>query len=158
MKNGMVGGNVMLACLVTDLSPRSIQSEKLDKYKTRIIDVYKSQGFCVDGVPFSTPLYSKVIYIHLHQTTIDVDNMSKPLVDAFKGILYDDDKIINHRVCSKISLSDLDSYELNLTVLPAKIAEKLDELFSLSSEHILYYEIGNFSESMVYMGGERYET
>lgn len=145
----------MLACFLTNTRPRSIQADRVQIYKERLIDEFHNQGLSFTGTPYSSPLYSKVIYIHLRKTDIDVDNMSKPLVDAFKGILYRDDKIINHRVCSKISLNDIDSYELNLAALPTEIAEKFDKYLAENSDHILYYEIGEFSESMVYVGGEK---
>ena len=148
----------MLACLVTDLTPLSIQASKLQGYKKRLLKEFQAQRISFSGIPFSFSLYSKVIYIHLRHTSLDVDNMSKPIVDAFNGVLYTDDKIINHRVCSKISFDDLGSYELDLKALPPEILERFDKYLSRGSEHILYYEIGKFNETMVYIGGEKHET
>lgn len=142
----------MLACLVTDLQPRSIQAKNVQKYKTRLVDEFQKQGYSVSGVPFAEILYSKVIYIHVGKTNLDVDNLSKPLVDAFSGLIYDDDSTINHRVCSKISFNEIESYELNLAALPSKIAERFEELLDEKSNHIIYYEVGRFSEDMVFVG------
>jgi len=144
----------ILACFVTNMRPRSIQAEGVQKYKTNLIEEFKNQGISFHGSPFSSALYSKIIYIHLARADIDVDNMSKPLVDAFKGILYVDDIVINHRVCSKISYNDFIEYEMNLTSLPTQVIERFDKYLEEKSEHILYFEIGHFSKSMVYIGGE----
>ena len=148
----------MLACFVTNICPRSIQAQGVQKYKKNLIEEFNNQRVSFKGTPFSSALYSKIIYIHLAKTDIDVDNLSKPLVDAFKGILYDDDIIINHRVCSKISYNDFIAYEINIESLPSEIIERFDGYLEEKSEHILYFEIGNFSESMVYIGGEKDET
>jgi len=145
----------MLACLITNQAPRSIQSRNLPQYKKYLINEFHHHGYSSSEKPFSFSLYSKVIYIHRsRKAPVDVDNMSKPLVDAFNGIIYSDDNIINHRVCSKISRHDINAYELNLTVLPDAVAEKFDEYLENDSEHILYYEVGTFSESMVFAGAE----
>ena len=42
--------------------------------------------------------------------------------------------------------------------LPSVVAKRFDKYMNEGSEHILYYEIGNFKESMVYVGGDRYEA
>ena len=150
----------MRACLVTDLEPLSVGANVNNKriYKSKLVDEFNNQGVSFEGVPFSTSLYSKIIYIHLKKTALDVDNMSKLLVDAFKGTMYVDDDIINHRVCSKISFYDINPRELNITILPKEIFVRFDKYIAKESKHILYYEIGDFSESMVYVGGERNET
>ena len=135
-----------------------MQAVNVQNYKKRLIEEFKNQGISFPGTPFSSALYSKIIYIHLAKTDIDVDNLSKPLVDAFKGIFYDDDGVINHRVCSKISYDDFIAYEINLKSLPSEIIERFDTYLEGKNEHILYFEIGNFSKSMVYIGGERDET
>jgi len=154
----MSGNDNILACFVTNMRPRSIQAIGVQKYKANLIEEFNKQGISFPGTPFSSALYSKIIYIHLTTTDIDVDNMSKPLVDAFKGIFYVDDIKINHRVCSKISYKDFIEYEMNLTSLPSQVIERFDKYLEEKSEHILYFEIGYFSKSMLYIGGEKSET
>ena len=78
------------------------------------------------------------IYIHSKSSDIDVDNMSKPFIDAFKGIIYPDDNIINHRICSKIKFDELELYKLQSDLLPVEIAEKLEKLITNKSPHIIY--------------------
>ncbi len=105
-------------------------------------------------IPIEDNIYSKIIYIHQKKIDIDVDNMSKPFVDAFKGIIYKDDNIINHRVCSRIWLKDFQSYEIDIFKLPDEIAEKFSNLIEEGAEHIVYYEIGEFSQSMIKIGAD----
>jgi len=151
----------MLACFVTDIRPRSSQGGRrgrLESYKQRLAEDFHNQGTIFSEAPFSLPLYSKVIYIHLRDTDLDVDNMSKPIIDAFNGIMYTDDKIIKHMVCSKISFNEFEFYNLNLKGLPAEVIDRFDTYLEEKSEHILYYEIGVFSESMVFIGRQDGET
>jgi hypothetical protein len=135
-----------------------MQAKFVDKYKQGLAEDFEEYVPLFPDLPSGGALYSKVIYIHAKTTTMDVDNMSKPLVDAFIGTIYTDDNIINHRVCSKISFNDLDACELNLSKLPSEVAEKFSELISAKSEHILYYEVGHFTGSMVCIGGAENEA
>ena len=83
-----------------------------------------------------------------------MDNLSKPFIDAFSDIIYSDDNIINHRICSKIALETLSFIELNMSNYPDQIAEKFDEYLGSNSDHILYFEVGEFKNNMVRFGGE----
>jgi len=122
---------------------------------TKEFEAYK----CLySNLPLEEKLYSKIIYIHKKNITTDVDNISKPFVDAFKGIIYQDDILIDHRTCSKIKLEDLGLFELNLSVLPTEISERFSQLLESQNEHIVYYEIGIFSEDMVFIGGGKHEA
>ena len=84
----------------------------------------------------------------------DSDNLSKPIVDAFNNIIYKDDKIIEHRICSKIKRENLDMIKININNLPEKIFEKWEEYIESDCEHILYFEVGEFKNEMVKFGGE----
>ena len=148
----------MIVCFVSGQKPKSIQAEGVAKYKQRLQQEFGYYKSLFPNLPISESIYSKIIYIHANSSDIDVDNMSKPFVDAFKGIIYPDDNIINHRVCSKIRFDNLESYELQVDLLPIEIVEKLDSLIIDKSPHIIYFEIGLFSPNMVFFGGVRDET
>lgn len=144
-----------MICFVSSLKPFSIQSDGCKKYKERLAKEFNDNFKSIyPQIPLNESIYSKIIYIHSKKTDIDVDNMSKPFVDAFRGIIYIDDNIINHRVCTKIMLEDFETYEISIESLPDEIAEKLNELIENGSEHIVYYEIGKFSKNMIYIGDD----
>ena len=145
---------------MSEQKPLSVQAKpaNLEKYKKRLKLEFSEYEDIFPGLPLSTSLYSKIIYIHLQPTNADIDNISKPFVDTFKGIIYPDDNIINHRICSKIKFDDFNSYELQIDLLPDKIAKKLDFLLMEKRPHIVYYEIDKFSPDMVFFGGAKYAT
>lgn len=143
-----------MICFISNLKPFSIQAAGCQKYKERLIAEFEPYKLKYPQIPIEDNIYSKIIYIHQKKIDIDVDNMSKPFVDAFKGIIYKDDNIINHRVCSKIWLKDFQSYEIDIFKLPDEIAEKFSNLIEEGAEHIVYYEIGEFSQSMIKIGAD----
>lgn len=147
-----------MVCFVSDLKPFSIQSRGYQKYKLRLIAEFESYRVLFPKIPLNENIYSKIVYIYSKKTDIDVDNMSKPFVDAFRGIIYPDDNIINHRICSKIMLEDFQLYEIPIGSLPIEIAEKFNELIENGSEHIVYYEIDKFSENMICIGEGKNEA
>ena len=143
-----------MICFVSKYRPVSIQARNTERYKERLQEEFKEFRDIYPDLPLGEPLYSKIVYIHKRKTDIDVDKMSKPFVDAFRGIIYSDDNIINHRICTKIRLEDMAYCEIKLDNLPEKVAEKLDEYLSNGEEHIVYYEIGKFSNNLVSIGDE----
>ena len=146
-----------MVCFVSGQKPLSIQAKpkKLDNYKQRLKQEFENHKNIFINLPITGNIYSKIIYIHSKSSDIDVDNMSKPFVDAFKGIIYPDDNIINHRICSKIKFDEFETYRFQLNLLPVEISEKFDKLISDKSPHIIYFEIGLFSPDMVFLGGVR---
>ena len=150
----------MRVCFVSDQQPLSIQAtpKKLNRYKQRMRQEFEDYKHLFSDLPIVQSLYSKVIYIHSKSSSTDVDNLSKPFIDTFKGIVYPDDSIINHRTCSKISFDDFESYEFQLDLLPIEIFEKLDKLITNKSPHIIYFEVGLFTTEMVFFGGVKNEA
>lgn len=146
----------MICCFISDIKPLSIQAKGINAYKERLIENFKEykkigEKNSKQKIPIfnNESIYSKIIYIHSKKTTIDVDNMSKPLVDAFIGTIYSDDSIIDHRISSKILLKDFQTIEISMDNIPDEDAEKLNELLEKGSEHILYFEVSNFSGNMI---------
>jgi len=142
---------------VCNRKPLSIQSKHKAAFQNAIISDFSKYMTLYPDLPLHNNLYTKVVYIYSKATDIDVDNMSKPLVDAFRNIIYPDDNIISHRICSKILLSEYSTIELNLDSLPEVVILELDRLLESGAEHILYFEVGQFNPNMVQIG-EHHET
>jgi hypothetical protein len=140
---------------ISHQKPQSIQSKKpILPFQQKLRDDFEA-NFEYDDLPLSIPLYTKILYIYKEKKgdKLDVDNMSKPIVDAFKNIIYSDDNIINHRICSKIERSALDIVEIEETQLPRDITEKLIEFFRRDLDHILLFEVGVFTQDMIKFAG-----
>ena len=148
----------MKVCFISTQQPRSVQAEHVSQYKKRLKQEFEDFKYLFPDIPIDENIYSKLVYIHTKPSGLDVDNISKPFVDTFKGILYPDDNIINHRICSKIRFDEFESYEFQLDLLPIDVSEKLDDLISKKSPHIVYFEIGLFSPKMISFGGVKDEA
>lgn len=71
--------------------------------------------------PFDGELSAMIVYFFPGQTGLDVDGIIKPILDALKGLVYEDDHAIFEVVCRKISLSEL----TRLTNAPLKLVQSL---------------------------------
>lgn len=120
----------------------------------RLVNDFEKFKLIYKNIPVSSSIYSKIIYIHLRKTDIDVDNMSKPFIDAFRNIIYTDDSVIDHRICTKISYEDFETIDIDISSLPDKVLNEFDNLIQNRAEHILYFEVGDFNNSMIKVGEE----
>ena len=60
------------------------------------------------GPPVTVDVVVAITYFYFGQAPIDVDNMAKPILDALKGFIYQDDKQVTVLVSRKRDLgSDL---------------------------------------------------
>lgn len=141
-----------MVCFITNSKPLSFQAKCKTAYKNRLVKEFTNYKNDFSEIPFKNEIYSKIIYIYSKKADIDVDNMSKPFIDAFRNIIYTDDDIINHRICSKIKLDAFQTLDINLSVLPDDVAEKFDEYLQNGSEHIVYFEVDKFDNTMVKIG------
>ena len=82
----------------------------------------------------------------------DVDNLSKPLVDTFTGIIYEDDELIIKRSASIIALKDFDFVSVNATYMPLEIFEAFNKYYIEKEENIVYFEVGQFDVSQIKIG------
>jgi Holliday junction resolvase RusA-like endonuclease len=80
--------------------PRSIQSSSAS------LSTWKDQVASVARNVFSSPLRGKNISIRITVyyngfPSFDTDNISKPIIDALKGVVYRDDKQVMDRVARR---------------------------------------------------------
>lgn len=142
---------------ITNRCPLSYNSKNRSRYQDILRTDFSNFISQYPSIPLNASLYSKIIYIYKprrNNEILDVDNLSKLIVDAFNNIIYKDDKIIEHRICSKIKRENLDMIKININNLPEKIFEKWEEYIESDCEHILYFEVGEFKNEMVKFGGE----
>ncbi len=107
------------------------------------------------GLPISKKtLQSNIVYIHqLKQGCVpDVDNLSKPIVDAFCGVIYDDDKQIIRRSANIMELKDFDFVCVDATSMPYEIYEAFNNYYEAQETSILFFEVGEFDVSQIKIG------
>lgn len=110
-------------------------------------DFANRYGKLYTNLPLSEKnLQSLVLYIHhqLQKGTIpDVDNLSKPLVDAFSGIIYNDDKQIIKRTAIILELKDFDFVNVEATNMPYEIYNELSTYYYNKENHIILFKVDN---------------
>ncbi len=92
-------------------------------------------------------LYGIVYYFYKRKTGTDADNISKPIWDCLKGILFDDDKKIKLRTAGLIDISKGDLNIIDFSNVRGEITAELVEAFG-TIDHFAYIECGILHNSM----------
>ena len=101
------------------------------------------------------PLQSQIVYIYhnLKKGCIpDVDNLCKPIIDAFTGIIYEDDEQIGKREAIRIPLEDLEVVTIDMSKMPEAIATDLDSFIVNQENHILLLTVDKFDLRNIKIG------
>ena len=143
---------------VTNKKPLSYNNaRKKEKYKQEFQEEFKTlYGHLYPNLPIhQKTLQSNIVYIH-HQLkngcVPDVDNLSKPIVDTFTGVIYDDDRQIIRRAANIIELKDFDFFAVDETNMPIEIFEAFETYYENKEQNIIYFEVGEFSVSQIKIG------
>ena len=134
--------------------PKSYNSKKSRDYEQRLTTAFRK------GYPLhqsvQTELYGLIYHFYKRDIGIDADNLSKPVWDCLKGVLFDDDKQVKMRIAGSFDLLTNDFSVLDLSGLSQHMAESL--LKSIETEdHILYVECGTFTVDIVRLNLEKNE-
>lgn len=129
-----------------------------ERYKQEYRDEFntKYSGLYVDlNLPTKDILKSSVYLIHrLRKGNIpDVDNLSKPIIDAFTGLIYVDDSQIIRRSASILKLDDFDIMSINATELPYEIYDSFVNYYNDSTtQHIVLLGVGSIDPIEIKVG------
>ena len=138
---------------IVNSQPKSYNSQKTQKYKDLILAAFRNRF--PDHVPIETKLYGLIYHFFRRDIGIDADNLSKPIWDCLRDVLYKDDKQIKMRTAGSFDVTANGLITLDFSGLPETI---IDELFGAmeTEEHVLYIECGDFSMDMIRLNLERY--
>ncbi|AQG78867.1 hypothetical protein AWR27_05725 [Spirosoma montaniterrae] len=108
-------------------------------------------------IPVGGELYGLVYHFYREDNGIDADNLSKPIWDCLKGVLFEDDRQVKLRIAGSFDLTKNDFAKIDSTGLPGLIVTQfLDALNNETENHILYVECGVFNADMVKLNMNRY--
>ena len=88
-------------------TPISVQAKNKTRkrnYMNRINSLASeivSSGFPI----ISDELFAKITYFHQGTTSLDIDNIIKPILDSLVGVFYIDDALIGEVNCKRIDLN-----------------------------------------------------
>lgn len=137
---------------VVKLKPRSYNSwvgasvSTKSKYKLQIEDAFRRRH--QSHLPIKMDLYGLVYHFFRADTGIDADNLSKPIWDCLKDILYEDDKQVKLRIAGGCDLANNDITILDFSGLSSEVATELIDAF-VTEEHVLYVECSYFSTALI---------
>ena len=105
-----------------------------------------------DGVLFNGQmLYSNILYFHRVNNDIDADNLSKPILDALKNVVFRDDVQIIKRTAMKVNLNA--DFTLSNENIPDHWYSQLIEVINDDTvKHLLFIEVGTLDELKVAFG------
>ena len=137
--------------MVVAVKPKSHQSGgKNDRYKEQLGDTARAHGAKI----LSGPLYARIVWFQLEQTPGDVDNITKPILDALRGIVYlDDDQIV--RRLSEKTITSRRSFSMTPSEAPTETAQAMLESLVGTEQHVLYIEVGPMTDLRISFGPVR---
>ena len=100
-----------------------------------------------EATTLTEELYGVIYYFFKKNTGTDADNISKPMWDCLKGILFNDDKQIKLRTAGNIDISKGGIQFIDFSKIKGEIITELLEAFD-TNEHIVYVECGRLKHSM----------
>ena len=136
---------------VIPIKPKSLQAEKksLRRYQERIKVFIKADNPVI--IDSTKKLFCSIYYFHRKKTEVDVDNICKPLIDAFKGMVIDDDNQLFAVLAVKIHVLEdvftVSNDGINL--------EEFDKLLSFinSIDDVVYVEFSEAKTINLTVGG-----
>lgn len=96
-------------------------------------------------------LYGIVYFFSARQLAIDADNLSKPIWDALRGLVFDDDRRVELRYAGVISANRTTRQDIRLNHVPGHAADMIIELLG-GRENFIYIEIGKLNQNMYQFG------
>ncbi len=123
-----------------DGRPVSYNAKKAskDNYKNALKNKFISDyAHCYLGLPLSIELESRFIYYTTVQDQCDIDNISKPTIDAFTGYIYNDDKQIIQRLANRHDISSLAAISIDCSNMPIEVATDIYQCIQSNSKHLL---------------------
>lgn len=142
---------------VTNRKPLSHnKSASHEKYKQLFRDEFnKKYAKLYNNLPIEKgPLQSCVVYVHQLRPGVipDVDNLSKPIVDSFSGVIYKDDRLIIKRSAIILELKEFDFVTIDATNMPPEVYNDFNEYHENKEENIVLFEVAEISLDTIRIG------
>ncbi len=140
----------MIFSIVLSRTPKSanVVGRFSVNYRKRMADdvnaKYKSAAVVSDR------LYIRIVWFTRKKGGPDVDNITKPIVDAMKGIVYKDDSLISQCLSVRIDLEK--PYKVSNDNISDDDYQELVDAINLGGEDVLYIEVGNIISQQAVFG------
>lgn len=95
-------------------------------------------------------LYCRILWFHRLPTRQDVDNIVKPIFDALKGVIFEDDYQVSQCLVARINLEE--PYRVEARDNAAAAHDSLLDMINANHNDILYIEVGNLGPQLMVIG------
>lgn len=136
--------------LILARKPVSFNSGGKEKYKQAIAEEARVR-WTTDSLVGD--LYARVLWFYRERAIGrdgDADNISKPILDALKGIAFHDDRQVVKRLVQKVYTGD--AFQLVEARASGSMLRDLTRLLGEPHPHIIYIEVGRFLSRDVVLG------
>ena len=136
-----------------DEKPLSHNKRGVAAYKNKLVSDFNSKfahHYSCLPFPIGLDLQTDILYIDgvkSDANRMDIDNLSKPLIDCFTGVIYSDDKQIVRRTATRYKNSSYDLTELDFTDIPQDIYLVVANAFFSNKEHIVVLKVSEIDLS-----------
>lgn len=140
-------------CKAIPIKPKSQQADRkrLKRYQERIQSFLKTDSQLISVINESKKLSCSIYYFHRKKTDVDVDNICKPLIDATKGIIINDDHQVFVLLAARVHVLE-DDYEITNTGMEPEEYENLLDLIS-KEDNVIYIEFKELMSTSLSVGG-----
>jgi Holliday junction resolvase RusA-like endonuclease len=123
-------------------------------YKQGIEKAFKKYN--IGATLLDGDLHGIVYYFHRVATTLDVDNMSKPIWDALNTIAYPDDRNIKLRIAGVFDLNSNPIGIIDILQMPDSVLDDFSQVTdeNAKEQHVIYVEVGILNYDLFRFGCE----
>lgn len=82
----------------------------------------------------------------------DIDNISKPIIDAFQGIIYINDKQVVDRNATLIESKDFDFATVDATNMPIIVLKRLEKFYQRKEKNIVLLGVTTIDTKTIRVG------
>ena len=134
-----------------DIQPLSYNSKNKTNYEKKLQLIFTSQySHLYSFLPFSDSIESRIALYHREQNfknVVDIDNISKPIIDSFVGLIYSDDKQVIQRVAMRYDLQPMEMIAIDCTEMPYAVEQDVTSFMSNKSNHLVVCSFRRISRS-----------
>ena len=130
-----------------NFKPRSYNSGQMDPYHKLLRNEFIAKySHLYIGIPFekNVDIQTDLLYIDRTKSKsqmIDIDNISKPIIDSFCGVIYNDDKQVVRRTATHLRAISYDLTEIDVTDLPFAVIQTIESVISGKKEQAVVLKI-----------------
>ena len=139
--------------VIKGITPLSYNSRNKAAYQKKIKSAFqrKYKGM-IPRFVVGEDLYARVYFFTSNGVTVDADNISKPIWDAVKGMVYVDDRSIVMRTAAIIDVQKYTMNTIDTSEIDSDVAADLMQALTDIDVECLYIECGKFDGSMIKIG------